>query len=471
MRRGCWRVGGWGWRGSCDSDTTVTPEAVFPGSAGVSPACPDQSAERRQFRRKSRRDAGAPRKEEMTMASPRQATVFYSWQSDLPNKTNRGLIEAALSRALKELHEAGEFETEHIIDRDTKGAPGSPDIAAIIFKKIEDSSVFVADVSIIVTSPSGRSCPNPNVLIELGYALSSLGPDNLILVCNTAFGNLEDLPFDLRGKRISAYRLASDEEPAAARQRLTQLFHDALSEIARHKRRSATFKRNTEFATTLVSALVRAQLFGNEIKARRVNPWLDQISDVFGNISLWLRENSHRSAAIELDLAENIESLAFVLDDVRSHVHTAGGGREFNAKVMSATQAAAELQARVTSMGELTEEARAEIISVIVDQHKQLAGWIRRTKGQDLYRTELYSDFISAVVEVGYQLAKLSYYPLEGLEGDSARSLRGIGEALHLIDLKDEMNRGPEAREAIVGFVAETELKLRHLIVELGLEE
>jgi hypothetical protein len=30
-------------------------------------------------------------------------TVFYSWQSDLPNKTNRGFIKDALEGACKEL--------------------------------------------------------------------------------------------------------------------------------------------------------------------------------------------------------------------------------------------------------------------------------------------------------------------------------------------------------------------------------
>ncbi|HEX5445733.1 MAG TPA: hypothetical protein VFW87_18035 [Pirellulales bacterium] len=30
-------------------------------------------------------------------------TLFYSWQSDLPNSTNRGFIDDCIHRALKEL--------------------------------------------------------------------------------------------------------------------------------------------------------------------------------------------------------------------------------------------------------------------------------------------------------------------------------------------------------------------------------
>ena len=149
---------------------------------------------------------------------PEQATIFYSWQRDLPNKTNRGFIEEALRNAAKAVHKSKIFDVEPVVDRDTKGVPGSPDILMMILKKIESSSVFVADVSIVTRSPGCRPCSNPNVLLELGYALRSIGDENVIVVYNTAFGTLAELPFDLRGRRIAEYRLSPDEQPATARQ-------------------------------------------------------------------------------------------------------------------------------------------------------------------------------------------------------------------------------------------------------------
>jgi hypothetical protein len=41
-----------------------------------------------------------------------------------------------------------------------------------------------------------RRTPNPNVLVELGYALKALGDERVIVVVNTAFGKEELLPFD-----------------------------------------------------------------------------------------------------------------------------------------------------------------------------------------------------------------------------------------------------------------------------------
>src|SRR5438876_9492524 len=99
----------------------------------------------------------------------RQATLFYSWQSDLPNATNRSLILDALERAAKRIRTDDSVTVEPVLDRDTQNVPGAPDIAHTIFQKIEKAAAFVADVSII-NAGIGRPTPNPNVLIELGYA-------------------------------------------------------------------------------------------------------------------------------------------------------------------------------------------------------------------------------------------------------------------------------------------------------------
>jgi len=94
---------------------------------------------------------------------------------------------------------------EPVLDRDTAGLAGSPDIASSIFGKIGMADIFVADVSIINSDSGGRPTPNPNVLIELGYAVAQLGWDRILLVHNAAFGAPEILPFDIRGRRIVVY--------------------------------------------------------------------------------------------------------------------------------------------------------------------------------------------------------------------------------------------------------------------------
>ncbi|MFO0635812.1 MAG: nucleotide-binding protein [Nannocystaceae bacterium] len=138
--------------------------------------------------------------------------VFYSWQSDIPSALNRGFIENALQRSAKAIAADATLEVELRVDTDAAGASGAPAIADEIFKKIDRSDVFVADVTdVTVVDSAGRRMPNPNVLLELGYAAKSLGWERILLVRNEAFGRVEDLPFDLRGRRVVNYRRAADD--------------------------------------------------------------------------------------------------------------------------------------------------------------------------------------------------------------------------------------------------------------------
>lgn len=130
-------------------------------------------------------------------------TIFYSWQNDLDSKTHRYFIEKCLKRALSNLEKDGAIYMNY--DRDTKGINGSPDITTTIFDKIDKSVLFVCDISIINSNAKGRKTPNPNVLVELGYAASKLGWDRIICLFDGNTGDIEDLPFDLRQKRVTPF--------------------------------------------------------------------------------------------------------------------------------------------------------------------------------------------------------------------------------------------------------------------------
>ncbi len=146
-----------------------------------------------------------------SMAKPKQ-TVFYSWQSDSPSKSNRNFIQTVLKRAIDAVNAKGILAAEVVLDSDTRNVAGSPKIADTIYKKIDAASAFVADVTIIKwtagkTAKTRKALPNPNVLVELGYALKVLEDPRLILLINTAYGRIEELPFDLLGRRTIPYAL------------------------------------------------------------------------------------------------------------------------------------------------------------------------------------------------------------------------------------------------------------------------
>jgi len=161
-------------------------------------------------------------------------TIFYSWQSDLPNRTNRGFIGDCLRRAVEALHSANVVTEGLDIDRDTLNEQGSPDIAATILHKIETCDVFLADVTIVnANAPEQyRKMPNPNVLVELGFAAHARSWDRILCVANSAFGSEHDLPFDIRHRRLISYKLPADAESKdQARKELAGVLTSRIREI------------------------------------------------------------------------------------------------------------------------------------------------------------------------------------------------------------------------------------------------
>jgi hypothetical protein len=75
--------------------------------------------------------------------------IFYSWQSDLPPQTNEQFIDEALKNVVQKLRGNPSLNANPILDRDIANVPGSPEIVATILAKIEQSDIFVGDVSIL----------------------------------------------------------------------------------------------------------------------------------------------------------------------------------------------------------------------------------------------------------------------------------------------------------------------------------
>lgn len=154
-------------------------------------------------------------------------TIFYSWQSDLPNNTNRGMIGDAINKAKKIILEKNATVSEIRILSDSRDDLGTPDLVSSIFNKIDSCDIFIADISIINLRSDCRPTPNPNVLIELGYAARALGWNKLICVFNTEFGEVETLPFDIRSRKPLFY----NTEKPNAKEQLVNLFVDSIDRI------------------------------------------------------------------------------------------------------------------------------------------------------------------------------------------------------------------------------------------------
>jgi hypothetical protein len=161
------------------------------------------------------------------MAETRKVTVFYSWQSDSPKKTNLSAIRGALKIAAEKIAK-NHPDLNIVPDEATRGTSGSPNIALKIQEKIEAADVFLADITTITPTGAKRPCPNPNVSYELGYAVGQLGWDRVILLFNESLGDFpKDLPFDIIQQRASPYKLA-EADPNSARKPLGDFLATAI---------------------------------------------------------------------------------------------------------------------------------------------------------------------------------------------------------------------------------------------------
>ena len=148
-------------------------------------------------------------------------TLFYSWQSDDPK--SRKILDEAL-KALK--RNLAQRRIELTIDSSTLGESGMPSIDQTILHKIDTCDIFLADITPVANYEKlegngqkvKKEVPNPNVLLELGYAMSALGVGYVIPVAHRGKWVAGNLPFDVNHRSIYTFT-SSDcklDEPVAA---------------------------------------------------------------------------------------------------------------------------------------------------------------------------------------------------------------------------------------------------------------
>lgn len=172
-------------------------------------------------------------------------TVFYAWQSDSEDRLNRYFIEAAAKDALKRITVDLPLEDSPRLDKDTQDENGMVAIAETIFRKIDRALAVLADVTLVgrITAKKPKDgekkqlpkrTPNPNVMIELGYAARSRGWERVVAVMNTATGKPAQLPFDIHHRRWPiTYELASWDASnrQAVRKKLSEELEGALRNL------------------------------------------------------------------------------------------------------------------------------------------------------------------------------------------------------------------------------------------------
>lgn len=133
-------------------------------------------------------------------------TIFYSWQSDTPQSDS--IIRSSFRQLIDnyELREGIHFDVVY----STHGVSTDNTIDNRLFEQIESCDLFLADLT-----PSAnyrkqetngqtvlKEVPNPNILIELGYAFAAMGPGYVSMVAMQGTWTMANMPFDINHRDI-----------------------------------------------------------------------------------------------------------------------------------------------------------------------------------------------------------------------------------------------------------------------------
>jgi hypothetical protein len=147
------------------------------------------------------------------------------------------------------------------------------------------------------------------VLVELGYAANQHSWDNVICVLNLAFGKIEQLPFDLRSRRIVTYTLHPEpQDKSAARKELVSKLTSAIKEIHEDVPRLA--RKLFALFQTINPVLLQAIRSGHRRIPLNINNRNEQqLYDITNNTSLspliritsngsWLSNNTNSNGGV-----------------------------------------------------------------------------------------------------------------------------------------------------------------------------
>lgn len=138
------------------------------------------------------------------MTDNKSFTVFFSWQSDVPENSN--ILRSFIKASIKNL------ETTHnvnvLYDEASRSVVGSQKVEEVILKKIRACDIFIADITPITRIETEEDkkkriklLPNPNVAFELGYAMHCLPMEQVLIVLPSGIPH-DQLPFDFNHNRL-----------------------------------------------------------------------------------------------------------------------------------------------------------------------------------------------------------------------------------------------------------------------------
>lgn len=133
-----------------------------------------------------------------------KVNLFFSWQSDVPSiKVN---ISDNIKKAIREYNQE-QTDYEVMYTTDNRGEAQHDKIEDNVLANIKNSAIFVADITPLICYKEKKYLLNPNVLIELGFAMRQMNIGKQIVLVAKSYADIPQiditkLPFDINHNSI-----------------------------------------------------------------------------------------------------------------------------------------------------------------------------------------------------------------------------------------------------------------------------
>jgi hypothetical protein len=321
--------------------------------------------------------------------------------------------------------------------------------------------VFVADVSFITPlGYEGRPTPNPNVLIELGYAANRHGWNRILCVFNSATGRVEDLPFDIRQHSITGYSLTDGQDKAEVRKILVGQLRNKIALILTTPD-AAAVQAKTEFNSALFSLLSEVLIYGDEFAPGINSRPVANIQAHFERAAGGLRQLAMGQVAHNLSMTGELKQMADALDTVAQTLRHMGMGDSFATQVAEVLEMASTMKARYLDNIPLNEESLKEVRSLLTQTQRELADLLARA--DSLVRGRQH-ELKSKSSELGGRLLRIGLYNIDRIAHHGlGERLRRIGRPLHLAEFV-VVCLGGEGLEHILGPIRDADAQLTEIV-------
>jgi hypothetical protein len=242
--------------------------------------------------------------------------------------------------------------------------------------------------------------------------------------------------------------------------------HEIIEFIRKHlSDESPKIKEHNESSdlmSQLARILIEILIYGEEVKERFINPWLEMWRAQFQLAASDLRELAIQDIAIQNNLSDELDNLSLALDKVVNFRLHLGCGPELSGLIKQVIDITQHIKKEKIDVIQLSQASLSEVKKTLTYSSRKLKNLSDRA--EEMIEEGRLEEFQKDVANIGHTILKIGYYNIDSLQDGLGEKLRYLGKNLHLIETKRIYMDGGRSIRTIVEEVKKLNQDLEGII-------